>query len=183
MDREKTLQDYMQEELMTRVRVIKSAFENNQVGLQSLRAVLLNLEPTLAEKRLVTSLFANEELLKVFSRMLVNNSDKYSHILDFSDPWLPMTRAIIDKPQESIKQAIDSQELSLKYARQGLGLLTNPDGEAPDLAIDLEDVTGIKLIARNTYIQNVKQQLENLYLIAQQESAEDKEKNAREEAE
>jgi len=150
---------------------LKKAFNDSEGLLQSIRAVLLNLDPTENDKNTVASIFKDELVLQAVTKRLYPTLDPKASIGQVSDIWLGVEQMIFGVSQETIKQGIEYKKLALEMTKKAVELLKNPFGEPVDLSYDPEgDELGIRLLARNQYIRHIEGQLLFIKIIADQKS-------------
>jgi hypothetical protein len=147
---------------------IVSVFKDNDELLKSIRAVLLNLNPTGADVVAVRGL--GPEVKKIIKDRFLPELDKETPIGQIKDSWLGAEQMIFGQHRDAIAQAVGYKGMAIKMTREALKLLDGEDGPVsvnfnPDIA---NDPLGIKLMARNQFIRHVESQLFALHVIANQ---------------
>ena len=158
------------------VAIIKRTFKDNDELLQSMRAVMLNLEPSEADKKLVSDTFAdNPELFTLIYKRFLPALSKDTPIGQASDVWLGAEQMIFGQSESAIYQAIEYKERSIDMTRKALEALKDAATIDVDVVFSakkfLNDPWGINLLARNQFIRHVESQLLFLKLIAGQPEA------------
>lgn len=160
--------------------LIRSVFKDNENLLKVMRALFLGLGVSQDEKNLIKSTFSNGTLVKVIENRFLPSIDKDMPIGQVADVWLGAEQMIFGAHKDTITQAVGYKEQSIQLTRQAIGLLENPDNEAPSIEFKGEtDVLGVSLLARNQFIRHVEQQLLFLKMIAEQKEETEKEKKER----
>lgn len=161
--------------------VIRANFKENDSLLKALRALFLGLEVTKAEKETIQTTFKNEDLRRIVRTKFYPMLSRETPIGQVADVWLGVEQQIFNVSRDTIEQAIKYKDLALDYTEMAMNLLVNPDGERPLMHYsakvafnDGSDPLGIKLLARNQYIRHVETQLTSLWIIANQNKAENK---------
>lgn len=167
-------------EIKERNKLIASVFKGNEILLKAMRAIMLNLEPTDEEKKLVSNTFSNEQLFDIVSKIFIPVMDKNAPIGMLSsagqDYWAGFENDAIGRPEEHIKQAFEFRVQAKKKMTKAIKLLRNPDEEKVDIIFDEEDTDPlqIKNIARNHFIKGIEGGLTMLSIISDPEEAERK---------
>lgn len=157
--------------------VIKRTFKDNDALLQSMRAVMLNIEPSEADKKIVMSVFADDELFTLVYKRFLPSLSKATPIGQASDVWLGAEQMVFGQSENAIVQAIEYKERSIEMTKLALAGLKSGSCEV-DVTFSarkyLNDPLGINLLARNQFIRHVESQLLFLKLIAAQTKADSK---------
>lgn len=165
------------------VEVIKRAFKGDEQMLKSMRALMLGLEVSDAEKQAIKKLFADEELYKIVCRRFAPQLDRNAPIGQVQDMWLGAEQMVFGQMESTIEQAIQYKDLSIKMTKEALGLLRNPDGQRMNIVYDpttlVGDTLGVQLLGRNQFLRHVEQQLLFLHLIAERKDETKEEQDKR----
>jgi len=157
--------------------VIQRSFKDNDELLQSMRAIMLNLEPSEADVKLVTSVFADDELFTLVYKRFLPSLSKSTPIGQASDVWLGAEQMVFGQSENAIMQAIEYKERSIEMTKLALVGLKSGKCEI-DVTFSsrkyLNDPLGINLLARNQFIRHIESQLLFLKLIASQTKADPK---------
>lgn len=156
--------------------IIKRTFKDNDELLQAMRAVMLNLEPSEGDKKLVNdTFFDNPELFALVYKRFLPALTKDTPIGQASDVWLGAEQMIFGQSESAIYQAIEYKERSIEMTRKALGTLKDSTDSDIDVVFSakkyLNDPWGINLLSRNQFIRHVESQLLFLKLIAGQPEA------------
>lgn len=150
--------------------VIKQAFQGNDALLKTMRALFFGMGVTDAEKELILKTFSNDELFAVVSNRFYPQLNKETPIGQAQDVWLGAETMVFGAPKDTIQQAIEYKNRALKMTHVALGLLRNPDGEAPRVRYVPDEIVGdelgLELLARNQYVRHIENQLLFLKVIA-----------------
>lgn len=161
----------MQKENNSDSALLQSLFNNNETLLRLIRTCLYGLDLSSEEREKIRGLFANRELLKIFTRRFIPSYDDSNvPIGQTLDLWAGVD--IKSQSKESAKQLIIARHRLINLTKQGLDRLVNPDLEGislqynPDVTPDDELFTGF--ISRNSYLHHVETQLHLIKLVADQ---------------
>lgn len=148
--------------------LIKSVFAENDFVLIAVRKLLFGGDITKQEKKAIVDTFSKDEVVKVLQRKVYAEHNLETPVGQLSDFWLGAESQIFGASKDTIKQTIESKTIVLNMFRQAFKLLKDPDGEKVSTTIDLEsmDDLGIKLIARNLYMQAIETGLSSMKVIA-----------------
>lgn len=151
--------------------LLQSLFNNNETVLRLIRTCLYGLKLSSEEKETIRGLFANRELLRIFTRRFIPSYDDSNvPIGQTLDLWAGVD--IKSQNKETAKQLIIARQRLINLTKQGLERLVNPDLDGsslqynPDVTPDDELFTGF--ISRNSYLHHVETQLQLIKLIADQ---------------
>lgn len=148
--------------------------------LKSLRGLFFGLGISDAEKTQIKSTFSNKRLLAIMYKRLYPTLDRDMAIGQMQDVWMGVEKMIFSFPADTVYQALQYKEISLKYTKQALELLTKPNGKAPSLdyspANYPNDTLGITLLGRNQFMSHIEHQLLFLWLIVQSKPVTSEEK-------
>lgn len=163
------------------VAIIRKAFKGNERILKSIRAIMLGLSPTPAERAEVAALFSDEELVAVVSNRFYPIMSKDSPIGQVNDTWLGVESMVFGANKETIYQAMQYKDKALAMTRDALIALKDPTAPCPDVrfTINPTDEYAVALLARNQYVRHVEQQLLFLWVIAEQNAINESELAAR----
>ncbi len=147
------------------ISLIKATFTDEL--LKSVRAVMLGLDVTAAEKAQVKGVFSNPKIMDIMVRRFYPKLDKDMPIGQVQDVWLGVEQMIYGESRDTIYQAVHYKAKALELTKKGLGLLVNPDREAMDMDFvppigpmsDNDVSLQVGLLARNQYIRHVESQL------------------------
>lgn len=152
--------------------LIKRTFKGNEELLKSIRALFFGLPLADAEKQLIKTTFADNELRLIFSRRFLPFLDRNTPIGQVQDIWLGAEQMVFAQHRDAIYQAVHYKQASILMTRQALQLLEDPSKPAPNLDYDPrqygEEALQVPLLARNMFIRHVEQQLLFIKLIAEQ---------------
>lgn len=139
--------------------------------LRSMRAVMLNLDPTETDKETVKNVFAGDEIFAVIRRRFYPTLSRDSEIGQVQDVWIGVEQMVFGQSKDTIYQAVAYKEEALKMTEQALQLLKDPTLDPVDVSYTVNlgvDPFQVRLLARNQFIRHVEQQLLFLKLIADQ---------------
>lgn len=149
--------------------LIVANFKDNEYLLRVLRALFLGLEVSDDEKNLIRGL--SQEIKKVIREKFLPVLDRDGQMGIINDTWLGIEESIRGVHQDTISQAVYSQQIANDMAEQGLKLLDDPNLEPPKLSYHpdnyKEDVMQKWLLGRNKYIRLVNNQLYVLAVLAE----------------
>lgn len=156
--------------------LIQRTFKDNDALLQSMRAVMLNLNPSETDKKSVTDTFAdNPELYALVYKRFLPTLSKDTPIGQASDVWLGAEQMVFGQPESAIYQAIEYKERSIEMTRLALEALLDTGKISVDVVFSarkyLNDPMGINLLTRNQFVRHIESQLLFLKLIAGQKKA------------
>ncbi len=155
------------------VDLLKTVFKDNEPLLKTMRALFFGFELDQVQKEFIRGTFQNSELRTAVRKKIYAEMGDDAPIGSVPDYWLNIQpQQIIGASRDSIYQMIQSKTKLLKMFNQGLALLEDPYGERVDLSFDstslgLDDL-GIRLLARNLYIQAIETSLHLINQIANQ---------------
>jgi hypothetical protein len=146
---------------------IVSVFKDNDQLLKSIRAVLLNLNPTGSDVTSVMGL--SPEVKKIIKNRFLPELDKETPIGQIKDSWLGAEQMVFGQHRDAIEQAIKYKEAAIEMTKDALKLLDG-EGDPIDLTFSPNplDPLAIGLMARNQFIRHVETQLFALYVVANQ---------------
>jgi hypothetical protein len=137
--------------------------------LKTIRAMFYGLDVTDADRAIIKTTFANDNLRKVMWKRFCPSLDRESLIGTIQDAWIGSESMIFGQAPQTIRQAVLYKEKSIQMTIQALGLLADPNGKAPSLLVDIhnpDDELQVNLLARNAFIKHVDFQLLSLKLVA-----------------
>ena len=154
------------------VKLIKETFKGNHVVLQAMQAVMLGADPTDEQKRMVASTMASKDVQRVVRNRFLPGISNDAPVGMAQDVLLGIEDRIIGQHKDTIRQTMESRMKSIEHVEHGLELLNNPDGEPIDLTYvhnrdNVVDELAIELIARNQYISTVKNNITQLWVVAE----------------
>lgn len=166
----------------TELSKIKEVFLGNDALLKAMRGLFFGLGITDAEKELIKTTFANDEIYNIVKNRFYPTLKKDDNIGQAQDIWLGAETMIFGVPRDTIVQAIQYKDRAMKMVKRGLDLLKDPisDGIHVEYNPNIPDELGIDLLARNQYVRHVESQLLFLKVIA--ETKKDTPKEAEERA-
>lgn len=156
------------------LQIIKNSFADNEILLKCIRKVFLQVPLTDDEKNIIVSAFKDKpDLEKVIRKTFLPQIDAEAPIYQVIDLW--MTVEIKDKDPQLAYSHLQSRDILIKYLAQQLDVLF---GAATEKGIDFARLSDIsqdsyaevyaQMLARNTLISHVEQQLGQLSLLAGQ---------------
>lgn len=153
------------------ISLLQSLFANNERLLKLIRTALFGLPLSVSEKETLRGLFANKELVRIFKRRFMPSFDDVDvPIGQTLDLWAGVEIRGISK--DAIYQAVHARQKLIDMTARGIERLIDPSTEPVDLkynpVINFSDDLHITLIARNSYLSNVENQLGLIKLIAEQ---------------
>lgn len=153
------------------ISLLQSLFANNERVLKLIRTALFGLPLSSTEKDTLRGLFANKELVRIFKRRFMPSFDDVDvPIGQTLDLWAGVDIRGISK--DAIHQAVHARQRLIDMTAQGIERLINPDVKPIDLNynpnVNFADDLHITLIARNSYLSNIENQLGLIKLIADQ---------------
>ncbi len=145
------------------LRLIKITFAENFDILKVLRKVMLQMELTEAESVAAKKNFNSEntEIINLMHKVFLPTLDGDAPINQMVDLWL--TLDIKDKLPEMASQQMVARGFVIKYLSQQLRVLEGKDVET--MRLDALVNNQINLMARNTIIIHVEQQLNQLRML------------------
>lgn len=162
---------------------IKEVFLGNDALLKAMRGLFFGLGITDAEKELIKTTFANDEIYNIIKNRFYPTLKKDDNIGQAQDIWLGAETMIFGVPRDTIVQAIEYKNRAMKMVKKAIELLRDPEGESvnveynPDLIVN--DELGLVLLARNQYVRHIESQLLFLKVIAETKKDSPKEAEAR----
>lgn len=155
------------------VSLIQSIFAKNEQLLKLIRTTLFGLPLSKTDKETVRGVFANKELVRIFKRRFMPSFDDADvPIGQTLDLWAGVDIRGLTK--DAIFQSVHARQKLIDMTVQGIERLINPEAEPVDLSynprINFSDDLHIVLIARNSYLSNVENQLGMIKLIADQKA-------------
>lgn len=155
------------------LQLIQKYFKDNDALLLSMRAVMLNLDPTEQDKELVKKTFTDAELMKAVRYRFLPEPKRDTPIGQIQDIWLGAEGMVFGQHRDAIEQAVGYKAESIKMTGMALDLLVDPEMAKPTLAYSpaqsINDPLQIALLARNQFMRHVEQQLLFLKLVAEQQ--------------
>lgn len=153
------------------VKLIQSTFAGNERLLITIRSLFFGLPMTKTEKESVRSAFKADLLRKIFwKRFRPSLDNRDVGIGQTVDLWAGVD--IRGQSRDAIYQSVMARKLLIDYTEKALKLLENPEGEIVDLNYDPElnisDQLHVKLVARNSFLSHIENQLSLIKLIADQ---------------
>jgi hypothetical protein len=136
--------------------LLKSLFQDNEPMLMLVRNLLLGFDMTAEEKEQIKNAFKTEESRKLMRKIFLPELQKDIPIGQNLDLW--MTIEIAGKDESHIRQTTKARTLLIAYLEKALGLLADVDGEKVDISVN-DETYDWTLIARNTYVMHIEQQL------------------------
>lgn len=152
------------------VDLLRRTFKGNENLLILIRALLFGFPLSDKEKGLIRgALKEDAKLRKAIQGKIYSELSANAPIGANPDFWVGIERQIIGQHPDTVKQVLDSKSEALKMLKHAMTLLEEPDGAPLSVAIDdsKEDTMGIRLIARNLYIQAVETGLSYIKIIAE----------------
>jgi hypothetical protein len=167
----RTIANTITKEMEEEAELIRSSFSDDV--LKAIRAVILNLDVTEADRAIVRSTFSNKTLYRIIAKRLSPELDRNAPIGMLQDAWLDAEDMVFGQSLENIAQALEYKALRVDLMKRALAILLDPSVAGLDLSYDAyvgEDPELIKdaavaLLARNTFIRHIDKQLFNLQLI------------------
>lgn len=146
------------------LRLMKNTFAENFNILKVLRKVMLQMELTEVEKTTAKKNFnsKNEEMVNLMHKVFLPTLDGEAPINQMVDLWL--TLDVNNKTPEAASQQIEARGFVIKFLSQQLKVLEGKDEETLRLDELMNNQTN--LMARNTIIIHVEQQLNQLRLLS-----------------
>lgn len=164
----------MSEQLMyneAEIALIKELFAENDYLLNKLRLLFFGQILSEADKDLIKSTFEREEAKRVLMRKIYGLEDFSTPIGQLSDFWMGAESQVFGATKDTVKQAVESKQRILAMFKQCKALLSDPDGEKPNIAIpEVIDDLGIDLIVRNLFMKSIENALFTISIIAGQKS-------------
>lgn len=153
------------------VNLLQSIFANNEKLLKLIRKAMFGLDLSKDEKETLRGVFINKELVKVFNRRFCPSYlDEDTAIGQTLDLWAGVE--VRGQTRDAIQQSVMARKLLIEMTKQGLSRLENPDVEGVDLSYDpvvnSADALHVRLIVRNSYLNNVETQLSFIKVISEQ---------------
>jgi len=151
--------------------LIKNTFAENQDLLKILRKHFLQLPLTENETNQLHNF--SPEILKLLRRFFLPTLEGDEPLNQIIDLW--MTVNLQDKNLDMILVHVTARRIVINYLEQQLSILEDKDIKLdinfkdfinPDVEINKGWNTYSNLIARNTIVQHVEQQLTQIYLLA-----------------
>lgn len=152
--------------------ILKKYFKGSDDLLFAMRAVMLDLNPTDAEKAMVKDAFSNKELYEVITQRFLPTLSKTAAIGQLQDTFLGLDQQIVGVPKEAIEQTDGMSNVSHNMMKAALLLLSDPD--APDKpnvrnwANTEIDPLQTELLGRNRFVRAVESQLVSIKVTANQ---------------
>jgi len=157
--------------------IIRGAFRDEWVTLTIIRDLFFGFKLSEWEKSVVTSM--KPEVKRVLRKVIIPSLSRENPIgsSNSSDLWSSVN--ILEATPEQQKQRLAARYILLQMLEQAFGLLDEPSKEPVDFSVDfsVDKQTPIdRIIARNTFINYIEQQLVLLNVLAysKQETPEEK---------
>jgi hypothetical protein len=151
--------------------LLRKHFKDNDALLLAMRAVMLGIDPTDEDKKLVSETFANEELFAAIKYRFLPRLSREVPIGQVQDIWLGIDQQILGQSPEVIAQMINHNALSIEMMVTSVRRLQNPKlapvDTRPSFDVD-DDKYAITLLGRNRFIRAVETQLLTLKTLANQ---------------
>ncbi len=150
--------------------MLKSVFADQDELLKTVRNLFLGLEISEDEKKQISDIFGkNETLRRLMRKQFLPEIQADLPIGQAIDLW--MTIDLKDKSPLEIYHILQSRRLLIELIEKSLILLENPDSEKVSLSSWIgisedERLLGVNLIARNTFISHIDQQLQTIKILA-----------------
>lgn len=159
--------------------LIKNTFADNEELLKIIRRVLLQLPLTLADVEIVNSVLKGKDEIKSLILKFFNPTiNGYEHLHQVLDLW--MTIDYKEKGTDYVLTQIKARKLLIDYVNQQIEKLFDLSKEETikfkeltnfDNIVDsFEDDYLVNLLARNTIISHVEQQLTQITILAGQKT-------------
>lgn len=163
------------------IEVIKKNFADNEYLLKATRALLLGMEVSKADKKLISDVFSDNLLKEAVRRKIyspsLSNEAPIGQIADF---WVGLEQQLFGVSKEIIFQTMSVKEKVFSMLNHAFDLLSNPELDKPNVEVKLNplDEYQIELIARNLYVKAVDTGLMYIKMIAgkKEESVQDAKK-------
>ena len=126
--------------------------------LLSIRSLLLGFPITKSEADVIKTTFKNEDVREAFRRKFFNKLSTDAPIGKEADFWFGTDVEVRDKCTDTIRQVIESKQLTYEMLQQAMNLLEDPFGAKVDVSFDpkrVDDPLQIRFLARNKYIGTV----------------------------
>ena len=158
--------------------ILKSIFAENDMLMVAIRKLFLGAEISDYEKAIIVDSFKTPEAIEVFKHRVYGLNNLETPIGQLSDFWLGVETQVFGASRDTIHQVYESKKLVFSMFEKAFALLTNIDGEKPDVTSfpdTTKDPLQVWLIARNLYMKSIETALLNIKTIAgaKEESAED----------
>lgn len=153
--------------------VLKKYFRGTDDLLLAMRAVMLNIEPSDAQKEMVKTAFADDVLYEAVKYRFLPHLSKDVPIGQVQDIWLGIDQQLIGQNPDTIKQVVELNQLSIAMVEKALMCLKGSPHPVPsDVDIDYEgDPYATKLLARNRFVRAIETQLLTLKTVSNQAEA------------
>ena len=152
--------------------ILQKYFKDNDELLISMRAVMLDLYPTDTDKKAVSEVFANDDVMSAVTYRFLPEPKRDTPIGQIQDIWLGVEQMVFGSQRDTIEQAVLYKEQALKMTRAALDLLRDPTGPKTSLMYSStslqQDPLQVGLLARNQFIRHIEQQLLFLKLVSAQ---------------
>lgn len=126
--------------------------------LLSIRSLLLGFPISSGEADVIKATFSNEDVREAFRRKFFNKLSTNAPIGKEADFWFGTDIEVRDKCIDTIRQVIESKQLTYEMLQQAMKLLQDPYGPRVDVSFDpklVNDPLQIRFLARNKYIGTV----------------------------
>lgn len=150
------------------ISMIKELFADNEYLLKVLRRLFWGIDISKEDKDLILKTFKRDGSKEVLKRKFYGELDVETPIGQLSDFWMGVEGQVFGASRDTIEQAITSKVMVLENFNKAFALLSNPDGEKPNMSVMslVSDPLQSSMIARNIYLKAVETALFTIKTIA-----------------
>ena len=148
---------------------LKTMFKDKEFLVKLIRALFFGWDLTAEEKDMIRKEFVQPETREAFRKKFFAKFGDDTTIGQIADAWIGISDdRIVGQTETAIKQIKESREQSMKMLEQAMKQLANPNEAKVNLTYSSSDIDplGIKLLARNRYMNTVEGSLSMIYQMA-----------------
>jgi hypothetical protein len=151
--------------------LLKTVFKDNEHLAKLLRRLFFGFELTEEEKAIVKTTFSTPEIKEALRKKFYSKFGDDAALGNIADQWASISdEKLIGASRDTITQITASKARVNEMLEKAMALIENPDGMKVDLSYDgvnasNSDPLGVKLLARNKYLNIIEGSLSMIYQI------------------
>lgn len=167
----KQIESFLEKTAKSEHEELCQSYFKEESTLKTIRAVLLNIEPSKEDLAFVKDLFKNEALRRMFRDRFLGIPNKDAQIGAYSDFWLGAETDLYGADKTKITQTLIYKENVRKMLEENLERMFEGKPANFDLEYKDDDDLATNLISRNQYIRNVETNLVFIKVLANKREA------------